>query len=92
MSLITVKDLPTISELDGQEMASIKGAGAPWIFGAFRSFLGESASASPIVNNYYQIDNSIHADKIINQNQIVEINNTGNNSNINAVLVSALNA
>ena len=90
MSVITVKDLSSSCELDHQEMALIKGAGAPWIFGAFRSFLGESASASPTVNNYYQIDNSIHADKLINQHQTVEINNTGNNSNINAVLVSSL--
>ncbi len=90
MSVITVKDLSSSCELDRQEMALIKGAGAPWIFGAFRSFLGESASASPTVNNYYQIDNSIHADKLINQHQTVEINNTGNNSNINAVLVSSL--
>ena len=90
MSVITVKDLPTSSELDHHEMALIKGAGAPWIFGAFRSYQGESAGASPTVNNYYQIDNSIHADSMINQYQTVEINNTGNNSNINAVLVSSL--
>ncbi len=95
MSVITLKDLPAESELDPQAMESIRGAGgAPWVFGAFRSFLGESASAAPapIVNNFYHVDNSVHADQINNQFQTVEINNTGSNSNINAVLIGSLNA
>lgn len=40
--------------------------------------------------NFYQVNNSFYAEQMINQSQIVNINNSGANSNINAVLLSSL--
>ncbi len=99
MAVITLNDLPTNRALDRQAMLWIRGAGgAPWVFGAFRPFVRAIPSAVvPVVNffqtenNFYQIDNSVHLDQSVNQFQTVQINNSGNNSTINAVLVGSLN-
>jgi hypothetical protein len=98
MAVITLNDLPTNRALDRQAMLSIRGAGgAPWVFGAFRPFVRAIPTAAPFVNffqtenNFYQIDNSVHLDQSVNQFQTVQINNSGNNSTINAVLVGSLN-
>ncbi len=100
MAVITLNDLPTNRALDRQAMSSIRGAGgAPWVFGAFRPFVRAMPSAvMPVVNffqtenNFYQIDNSIHLDQSVNQFQTVQINNSGNNASINAVLVGSLSS
>ena len=90
MAAITINDLPANRALDRQAMSAIRGAGgAPWVFGAFRPYVDVSPSSGSVVN-FYQVNNSFYADQMINQSQIVNINNSGANSNINAVLLSSL--
>lgn len=89
MAAITINDLPANRDLDRQAMSAIRGAGgAPGVF-AFRPYVEASPSVVPVVN-FYQINNSFFAEQMINQSQIVNINNSGANSNINAVLLSSL--
>ena len=89
MAAITINDLPKNLALDRPAMSAIRGAGgAPWVF-AFRPYVEASPSVIPVVN-FYQINNSFFAEQMINQSQTVNINNSGANSNINAVLLSSL--
>jgi hypothetical protein len=90
MAAITINDLAIDQALDRKAMLSIKGAfGAPWVFGAFSPFVRAVPSLGPAVNNFYLIDNSLHVDQMINQFQTIDINNSGSNSSLNAVLVSS---
>ena len=77
---ITIKDLHRNELLDREAMSSVRGGGAPWVYGWIRPFVSSAPSAGPVVN-FYQINN--YADQMINQYQIVDVNNTGTNSNIN---------
>ena len=62
MATTTINDLPMSRALDHKAMSSIKGAGgAPWVFGAFRPFVPESARFAPIVN-FFQTNNTFVAD------------------------------
>ena len=85
MATITIKDLRTDRILDRKAMASIKGGNGSWVYGWIRPY---SRATSPFgsgsVINFYQINN--YADQMINQIQMVDINNTGSNSNINVGL------
>jgi len=86
MAAMTINDLPTNRALDRPAMSSIRGAGgAQWVF-----WLSPHATPSfvPAVN-FYQVNNSFFANQMINQSQTVNINNSGANSNINAVLLSS---
>lgn len=88
MAAITINDLPANRDLDRQAMSAIRGAGgAQWVF--FCRPVDASPSVVPVVN-FYQINNSFFANQMINQSQTVNINNSGANSNINAVLLSSL--
>lgn len=90
MAIITINDLPANCALDRQAMSAIRGAGgAPWVYGAFRPYVDASPSVGLVVN-FYQVNNSFYANQMINQSQVVNINNSGANSNINAVLLSSL--
>jgi hypothetical protein len=80
MASITIGDLPTSSTLDRKAMSAIRGAGAPWVFGWIRPFVGASPTQFPVIN-FYQINN--FADQMINQFQSVSVNNSGANSNLN---------
>lgn len=92
MSAITINDLPASRELDRKAMASIRGAdGAPWVYGWISPYAPATPSFVPVVN-FYQVNNSFYAEKMINQSQTVNINNSGANSNINAVLLSSIAA
>lgn len=83
MAAITIKDLHTSRLLDRQAMSSIKGAGAPWVYGWIRPHTVASPSFGSVIN-FYQVNN--YADQMINQIQVVEINNTAANANINVAL------
>ena len=90
MAAITINDLLANRDLDRAAMSVIRGAGgAPWVFGAFRPHVDATPSFAPVVN-FYQVNNSFFAEQMINQSQIVNINNSGANSTINAVLLSSL--
>ncbi len=83
MAAITIKDLQTNRVLDRKAMSSIRGASAPWVYGWIRPYVAATPSLGPVVN-FYQINN--FADQMINQFQVVDINNSAANSNINVVL------
>lgn len=83
MAALTIKDLRASRELDRKAMSSIKGGGAPWVYGWIRPYTTSSGSFGTVVN-YYQINN--YADQMVNQFQTVEVNNSGANSNISVGL------
>lgn len=92
MSAITINDLPANRALDCKAMSSISGGnGAPWVFGAFAPYSPAIPSLVPVVN-FYQVNNSFYVEKMINQSQTLNINNSGANSNINGVLLSSFTA
>jgi hypothetical protein len=81
MSTLTIADLPMSRALDFRAMSSIKGAGgAPWVFGAFRAFLPDSARIAPIVNLY---ETNFIADQLNVQFQTVDVTNSAANAVIN---------
>ncbi|HYC41928.1 MAG TPA: hypothetical protein VEB70_02945 [Noviherbaspirillum sp.] len=85
MATITIKDLRTDQILDRKAMASIRGGNGSWVFGAFRPYNRNTGSfGSGSVINFYQINN--YADQMINQVQVVDINNSAANANINVGL------
>ncbi|MFC3106856.1 hypothetical protein ACFQAT_05535 [Undibacterium arcticum] len=92
MSAITINDLPTNRALDRKAMSSIRGAdGAPSVYGWINAYSPATTSLVPVVN-FYQANNSFYIEKMINQSQTVNINNSGANSAINAVLLSSLSS
>ena len=84
MSVLSVTDLECSRELDDAAMSAINGGGgAPWIFGWITPYISGRQEGFGGVVNIYDITNNFTADQMINQFQSVEVNNTGNNSNIN---------
>jgi hypothetical protein len=82
MATITIKDLPTDRVLDRKAMSAVRGGNGSWVFGCFRPYTPHTSSfGSGSVINFYQINN--YADQMINQVQIVDVNNTAPNANIN---------
>jgi len=80
MAITTIKDLRSSRALDHKAMSSITGAGgAPWVFGAFRPFVPESAQFAPIVN-FYQTNNIFVADQLNVQFQTIDINSNAANA------------
>nr|WP_088709842.1 hypothetical protein [Noviherbaspirillum denitrificans] len=74
--------------LDRKAMSSIRGGDGSWVFGAFRPYNRHSNPfGGAAVVNFYQINN--YADQMINQVQMVDINNTAANANINVGLNEA---
>jgi hypothetical protein len=81
MSTTTITDLPMSRALDFKAMSAIRGAdGAPWVFGAFRAFLPDSARIAPIVN-FYQTN--FIADQLNVQLQNIDVTNSAANAVIN---------
>jgi hypothetical protein len=88
MAAIKIKDLLTGRTLDGKAMSSVRGA-LGWVNGAFNLPASPiSPSFAPVL--YQQIVNSYYVEEMINNFQIVDINNSGANSNITAVIISSL--
>lgn len=84
MATISINDLPASYALDRKAMACIRGAsGAPWVFGWIRPFVEASPSQIPVIN-FYQINN--FAEQMINQFQLVSVNNSAANSNLNVAV------
>jgi hypothetical protein len=76
MSTMTITDLPMSRALDFKAMSAIRGAGgAPWVFGAFRAFLPDSARIAPVIN--------FIADQLNVQFQTVNVENSAANAVIN---------
>ena len=83
MAAITIKDLSTQRTLDRKAMSFVRGGGAEWVYGWIRPFVSTQPSFGPVIN-FYQINN--FADQMINQIQVVDINNSAANANINVAL------
>lgn len=84
MAAIAIGDLAVSRTLDRRAMSSIRGGGAPWVYGWIRPYLPASPGIAS-AGNFYQINN-YYADQMINQVQVVNINNTAANANINVAL------
>jgi hypothetical protein len=85
MASITINDLRTDRILDRKAMSAIKGGNASWVYGWIRPYnRNTSPFGSGSVVNFYQINN--YADQMINQVQVVDINNSAANANINVGL------
>lgn len=82
MATITITDLPVNRALDRKAMSSLRGAGAPWVFGWITPFVAAVPGAAQIVN-FFQTNNIFIADQMNNQFQMIEINNSAANANIN---------
>jgi hypothetical protein len=81
MATITVKDLPVSMALDRKAMSALHGGGgAPWVFGWIQPYVDATPGPAPVIN-FYQINN--YADQMINQYQMVSVNNSGANANLN---------
>ncbi|HZX29714.1 MAG TPA: hypothetical protein VFF03_00040 [Rhodocyclaceae bacterium] len=83
MAVITIQDLPASRTLDRQAMSSIRGGGAPWVFGWIRPYVPNERSFAG--GNPIEITN-IYADQIVNQIQVVDVRNSGAGSVINVGL------
>jgi len=80
MAITTINDLRSSRALDYRAMSCITGAGgAPWVFGAFRPFVPESAQFVPIVN-FFQTNNIFVADQLNVQFQTIDINSNAANA------------
>jgi hypothetical protein len=90
--MITITDLPLSRALDVRAMSSLRGAGgAPWVF-AFRPFVEPVANLGSAVN-YFQVNNNYtYIDKLVNQTTVLNVENSGNNANLTAVLIGSQGA
>lgn len=87
MAVITISDLSACHRLEAKAMSSVRGAGAPWVYGWIRPHVGDTPDFGSAVN-FFQINN-YHAEQMNNQIQVVDINNAAPNANINVVLEEA---
>lgn len=92
MAAITIADLPTNRALDGKAMSSVRG-GLSWVNGAFPAFAPATPSVAPFATFFQQVVNNTfyYVEEMVNHNQIVSVENSGNNSPITAVLISSIN-
>ncbi|HVK56764.1 MAG TPA: hypothetical protein VM532_17270 [Burkholderiales bacterium] len=86
MAAIAINDLHANRTLDHKAMASIKGGGAPWVYGWITPYVAATPGAGSGINFYQINNNSYHVDQLINQVQVVEVNNSAPNSNLNVVV------
>lgn len=82
MATIAINDLPKNHALDRKAMSTIKGGGAPWVFGWIRPFVESSPSFGSSIN-FFQTNNIYVADQMNNQFQVIDIEATAANATIN---------
>jgi hypothetical protein len=87
MTAITISDLPTNLALDRKALTSLRGGGAPWVFGWIVPYAPQSASFAPTVNNFIQTNNYIG--QLVDQSQTLAISSVGNGSTITAVMIGS---
>ena len=85
MAAIAIKDLQMNRVLDRDALTTIKGGGAPWVFGWIRLHAPTTPSFGTAIN-FYQITNNFHADQMINQFQIVDVVNSAPGATISVAL------
>ena len=99
MPAIIINDLPTSRSLDGKALSSIRGAGATglWTVGWIQAFVPPTPSSILAGVNFYQVNTTVNntqnifIEEMNNLFQTVEVKNSGATSNINAVVIGALN-
>lgn len=96
--MITITDLPLSRALDVKAMSCLRGAaGAPWVY-TFRPFVEPSAAIGPSVNYFQQNNYTLNnynftfVDKLVNQSTVLNIENSGDNANLTAVLLGSQGA
>ena len=83
MATITIHDLATLTMLDSASMRAVRGGdGAPWVF-SFRPFIESVARAPGAIINFFQTNNIYVADQMNNQFQVIDIEASAANANIN---------
>ena len=82
---IRIHDLPSSRALDERAMRTVRGGGAPWVFGWIAPYMPASLRAAPAMN-LFQITNNYYANQMNNQIQTVDIRNLAANSNITVSL------
>ena len=87
MTTLTIIDLPLNQALDRQALATLRGGGAPWVFGWITPYTEQTTSFAPMVNNFFQTNNYIG--QLVDQSQSITVNNAGNGSQITAVLIGS---
>ena len=97
MAITTLVDLPNSRALDHEASLAISGAGAgDWSLGTFQPYIAPAPLPGPaqVFNYFEQVTNNnvTYVGQMVNQTTTVDINNTGANSSINAVLVTPLTA
>jgi len=96
MASIKLHDLPVSVVLDRQAMRSLRGAAGDggWVLGAFPGYvapLAGHASVFQVFNTMQEITNNyMYVGQMVNQTTTVNINNSGDNSTNNAVLLTSL--
>jgi hypothetical protein len=96
MASIKLIDLPQSEVLDRHAMRSLRGAAGEgnWVLGAFPGYVAPVAHGGSVfqVFNYMQdiTNNYMYVGQMVNQTTSVNINNTGDNSTNNAVLLTSL--
>jgi hypothetical protein len=85
MPTIAITDLPASTALDRAAMSAIKGGGAPWVYGWITPYSRARSGLGPVVN-FFQVNNTFFADQVINQFQVVDVRNSGPNSNVNVTV------
>lgn len=82
MAAITINDLHISRTLDRKAMSFIRGASAGWIYGWISQYVEAAPRFGPSIN-FYQTNNFYIADQMNNQIEMIDINNSAANSNIN---------
>jgi hypothetical protein len=90
MPSITINDLALSEALDRKAMLSVRGGGGEWVIGAFPAFAKPSRGIVPVVNYYQVTNNYTLVDKMVNQFTTIDIDNSGDNANVTAVLINSL--
>ena len=78
-----IDDLHADRTLDRRAMSSVRGGGAPWVYGWIRPYVPATPSLAS-GSNFFQIN--IYADQLINQFQTVDVSNSAPNSNVNVAV------
>ena len=87
MTTLTIIDLALNQALDRQALSTLRGGGAPWVFGWITPYTPQTTNFAPMVNNFFQTNNYIG--QLVDQSQSITINNAGNGSQITAVLIGS---
>jgi hypothetical protein len=87
--MIAISDLPLSRALDVRAMSSLRGGigSGLWTVGAFRPFVEPVASQPSAVNFFEITNNTTFIGQVVNNFTVFDVNNSGNNSTVTALLI-----